>query len=243
MLAGRVWQNSCNKLALYSVEAGNEGPDVTGHAQQKEMPAMRRTPGTLALALALGLLCIVSGVSAQQELPDASAASGYRGNSRFPAARSEKRRPGQSAMLMKALTNPKLAEAIGISEEQVKTLKARFLELQEREVALRAELEAKMMRQIELLADPKSEEQEIMRVVEESGAVRTEMAKLQVSRILAARDVLKPEQIEKARTMMMVRAQRAHEGHDVRDGWRHTEGQKFPEGVEQQRFRPDPAAD
>jgi len=100
------------------------------------------------------------------------------------------------------LENEALAAEIGLSEEQRTLLRDELYKLRVKMVDLRAELEKAGMEQARLLTQPEVDEKALMAVVDKTGGLRTEMARLGIRRLLLVKKTLKPEQIEKAREVM-----------------------------------------
>ncbi len=103
--------------------------------------------------------------------------------------------------IVRAVMNPKVAEGIGLSDEQ----KAKLAEFKGGRGANR-ELQKKvgegMKRQMELLQAETIDEAAVMASIDEVFEVRKQMAKEQTKRLIAIRSVLTPEQIKKARELM-----------------------------------------
>ena len=97
------------------------------------------------------------------------------------------------------LENPEVAEELGLTEEQQKTLRDKSYELRSREIELRADLEKAALEQARLMTRDDVDEQALMDAVEKTGAIRTEMAKLRVSQLLTIRKTLNEEQINSIR--------------------------------------------
>jgi hypothetical protein len=109
---------------------------------------------------------------------------------------------GHEGLIMRALANPRVAEELGISAEQVQALKDGLEKVRGEEQALRSELEAAAKEQARRLTEAKVDEAALMEAVEKAGALRTKLAKLWVRRLLLIKDTLTPEQVEKARSMI-----------------------------------------
>lgn len=94
--------------------------------------------------------------------------------------------------------NKKMAEKLGITEEQIAKLK----ELADNRAAVK-ELNEKVRkgteRQAELLNAEKIDEKAVMALVEEVWDAKKEIAKLQTKRVIDVKSVLTPEQVRKVR--------------------------------------------
>lgn len=100
------------------------------------------------------------------------------------------------------LDNSELREELGISEEQVQSLRANSYELRTEGVDLRAELEKAGMRQAHLMTEPEIDEDALMKAVEQAGEIRTALAKLRIRQLLLVKRTFTPEQMELARKRM-----------------------------------------
>ena len=130
---------------------------------------------------------------------------------------------GEEAMIGRLLANPKVAETLGLGEDQIKTLKDKLEGVRKDMEPLRADLEKASMDQAHLLTATQTvDEAAIMATVEKAGEIRTKIAKLMIQQLLTVKKTLKPEQIEKARAMIRERMNGAKgQGEGVGPGqWR-----------------------
>lgn len=112
----------------------------------------------------------------------------------------------------KWLYNKKAVEEIGLSEDQVETLRALYVDTEKQLAQLQADLKAqKIDLQDEIKAEKPSTEK-VMKLVEEGGKIQTEIKKIRLQRLLKSRDVLQPEQQEKAKQLMKKAWQKRREG-------------------------------
>jgi hypothetical protein len=122
----------------------------------------------------------------------------------------------RETMLCRMIAEPRVMEELGMAPEKAESLRSELNKLQERQIDLQAELQKLMLRQTDmvagLLADRAKTPDETMKLVEEIGKVRTEIAKLTIERVLALRNHLTDEQIAKARAMMSTRLERLRGG-------------------------------
>lgn len=114
--------------------------------------------------------------------------------------------------IMWAVMNPKVAEKIGLSDDQ----KAKLKELQPPRGANREaneKIRKGMEKQMELLKAEKIDEAAVMAAIDEVFEARKTVAKEQTKRIIAVRALLTSEQVAKAtEAMKEVRANRAPRG-------------------------------
>jgi Spy/CpxP family protein refolding chaperone len=119
---------------------------------------------------------------------------------------------GEEAMIARILTNPKAAETLGLSEEQVKALREKLDNGRKEMETLRVDLEKASVEQAHLLTATQAvDEAAVMAAVEKAGEIRTKIAKLAVQQLLIVKKTLTPEQIEKARTVMRERLEKARQ--------------------------------
>jgi len=115
-----------------------------------------------------------------------------------------KRGPGKGMMegpsdpVVKFVTNPKMAEKIGLTEEQREKIKEINKSNRENMDDLRKALRESMKKQTELLKAERVDETAVMAEIDKAFDARKEMAKRQTKRIIAIKSVLTPEQITKA---------------------------------------------
>lgn len=122
------------------------------------------------------------------------------------------------------IMNPKVAEAIGLTDEQKTKLEALK---PERGAARQAneKVRAGMQKQIQLLNAETIDEAAVMAAIDEVFEARKEIAKAQTKRLIDVKSVLTPEQIKKAREMAREHAPKGPQG--ARGGRR---GPRGPEG-------------
>ena len=125
--------------------------------------------------------------------------------------------------VLRAVQNPKVAEKLGLSAEQITKLKA-LSDGQSAMKDLHEKVRKGMAKQTELLQAETIDEKAVMAALDEVWEARKEVAKRQTRRLIEARSVLTAEQIEKARAAMremrggaMRRGPRA-EGHGRKHG-------------------------
>ena len=117
--------------------------------------------------------------------------------------------------VVRAALNPKVAEKLGLTEDQQARLKA--LEEDKSAVkALQAKVRQGMEKQAELLKQEKIDESAVMAALDEVWEARKEMAKRQTRRLIAVKAILTPEQIKQATELM--KAFRAKKGEAKKSG-------------------------
>lgn len=102
------------------------------------------------------------------------------------------------------VSNPKMAEKLGLTEEQ----KAKLKELRENRKEdrdLQEKARAATMKQFELMKAENIDEAAVMAAIDEVFELRKKMAKEQVKRVIAVKSILTPEQIKKAHEEMRAR--------------------------------------
>ena len=130
-----------------------------------------------------------------------------------PAAEGAARpRSGRAAMgggqsiepVLRAAVNPKIAEKVAITEEQVEKLKALAGE-KDTLKALHEKVRKGMESQVELLKAEKIDEAAVMAAIDEAWDAKKEVAKFQTKRLIAVKSILSAEQIEKIRDALKAR--------------------------------------
>lgn len=109
----------------------------------------------------------------------------------------ERRGPGSMEPVLRAALNPKLAEKLGVTEEQAAKLKA-LADEKGNQRELNEKIRKGMERQAELLKAEKIDEAAVMAVLDEVWAARKEIAKRQTKRVIAVRSILTSEQVKQA---------------------------------------------
>ena len=126
--------------------------------------------------------------------------------------KAQRSQPGSVDPIVRAALNPKIAEKVGLTEEQQAKLKA--LEGDKGVLkGLQEKIRKGMDRQAELMAAEKIDEAAVMAAVDEVWNAKKEIAKIQTKRVIAVRSVLSPEQIRKAlETFREMRGKRGGKG-------------------------------
>ena len=115
--------------------------------------------------------------------------------------------------IVNMVMNPKVAEKIGLSEEQ--QAKLRELKGNGGRHESQKKVRALMQEQAELMKADKIDEAAVMAKIDEVFEIRKEIAKEQAKRLIEIKSVLTPEQIAKAREEMkaVFAERREHRGH------------------------------
>jgi Spy/CpxP family protein refolding chaperone len=115
--------------------------------------------------------------------------------------------PGAS--MGRLLHVPRVAEEIGLTDEQMQQIRDGEEALREEIQALTEQLQEAAVAQSELLLNDDVDEAALMQQVEETGRVRTEIAKLRMKQVLSLKQILTPEQRDKLRSFMAERKNRS----------------------------------
>ena len=127
-----------------------------------------------------------------------AAALAFAATAQEPTMRRNPNPAGAINPVVRAALNPKLAEKLGITEEQSAKLKALNAE-KDGLKDLNERIRKGMERQAELLKADKVDEAAVMAALDEVWEARKEVAKRQTTRIIAVKSILTPEQVAKAR--------------------------------------------
>ncbi len=161
---------------------------------------------------------------------------------RRASVRHEGMGPSAGAMdpLVRMVSNPVVAEKIGLSEEQ----KAKLKELNKGPATSR-ELQKKvheaMGRQVELMKADKIDEAAVMAAIDEVFELRKAMAKEQAKRVIAVKSILTPEQVKKAHEEMRRSAEARGERGPRREGKAPRKGPRGEKGPKEGGEGPAPA--
>ncbi len=143
---------------------------------------------------------------------------GFRGPGGSKGGRGGHPRGGPGGFINKMLEG-EAAEKLGLEPDQIKKLKKGLQKLEKQEENLRNRLEAAGKEQAELLkAEGEVDEAALMKAIEKTGKIRTQMAKLRIQPILLVKKTLTPEQLQTSRKMMHARMQKRREEMGRREG-------------------------
>jgi len=112
------------------------------------------------------------------------------------------------AMIMRLITNPRIAEQIGLSEEQCEKIKEETFTLKREQIKIKADLDLAGLDQAQLMTQKEIDEKAIMKAVERVGELNTELAKIKTKQILMIKNNLTEEQVAKIHEMMAKRIQK-----------------------------------
>lgn len=117
-------------------------------------------------------------------------------------------------MILRMLSSDsKMVQELGLSDTQVKELKESTSGGETEMKDLNAKLEQAAMRQAELMKADTLDEEALMKAVQETGELRTQIAKRRIKQLIAAHKVLTVEQRAKLRELMSQRMAQ------MRDRW------------------------
>lgn len=100
--------------------------------------------------------------------------------------------------IARMVSNPKVAEKLNLTEEQKTKLEELIKTQREGMKEKRAKMGEAMKRQMDLMNAEEIDESKVMASIDEVFALRCAMAKDQVKRVIAVKNILTPEQIKKA---------------------------------------------
>lgn len=109
------------------------------------------------------------------------------------------RRGGRDEMVERMLNNPEMREKLGISEENMQKIKEELKKMHEESRQLRAQMEKLGMEQAKAMTSKELDEGRLMSLVEELGKIRTEMAKMQIRKMILLRKNIDPEKMDAIR--------------------------------------------
>lgn len=116
---------------------------------------------------------------------------------------------GMADQTMRAVMNPKIAEKLGLTDEQKAKVKALVDGERESLRALQEKAQQATKRQFELMRAEKVDEAAVLSAIDEVFAARKEIAKAQFKNQLAVRAVLSAEQLSKVgEAMKAIRGER-----------------------------------
>jgi Spy/CpxP family protein refolding chaperone len=118
---------------------------------------------------------------------------------------------GEGRVLKWLIQDERIQKELGLSDEQVAGMRKQTLENQKQLIELKAKLELAALDQVELLRAEEPDESALMKAIEKTGALRTEIAKLELKHLLAVRGTLTAEQRHKLRQMVKDKIERVRE--------------------------------
>jgi hypothetical protein len=126
--------------------------------------------------------------------------------------------PENGVGFINMLRNPKVRERLGISEDEAHRLKANMEAFEQQQHELRKQIHDLARQQAELLQQEDVSKDDVMALVEQIGAKRTEMAKGRMEQLLAMREIIGLERIRNLQHYM--ERQRKQKGERARGGYR-----------------------
>lgn len=169
---------------------------------------MRKTLITLCTLTVLSSAVLAQGP--QRERPTfRDRADAGNEKERMMAARQAKMKGGgemqEDRLLGALISNPRFAQQLELSDEQVATLKGAVQTQRTAFEDLKKQVQAAAMEQARLITQQPVDEAALMAAVDRGFELRAQMAKLKIKQLLMMREVLTPEQQQRARSMMQAR--------------------------------------
>ena len=115
-------------------------------------------------------------------------------------------------LIVNMLSRPEALKKFNISEEQAKQLKDSMFAMRKEQIALSKDMEIAALEQARLMTEDPINEKALMKAVEITGDLRTDMAKLHVKQILLVRSILTAEQLKAIRERIQARMSQCPEG-------------------------------
>jgi Spy/CpxP family protein refolding chaperone len=173
--------------------------------------------------------------------------TGPRGNPEVMRERMRRLAGGDGeGLVMRMLTaDSRAARELGLTDEQIKQIQEAASGSTQQIRDLNALIEKAALRQAELLKADTLDEAAVLKAVQETGELRTQMAMLRIKQLIVAHKVLTPEQRAKAREMAAQRLQQARQR--MQEGgrempWKGREGRGERQGTHQTPPPPPPPA-
>jgi Spy/CpxP family protein refolding chaperone len=154
------------------------------------------------LAGVAGIAVLLSGLAMAEPRGEGPMGHGMGGRRQHDGGPGGKHIDGHGHMLERIVHSKAVAKKLGLDEAQVDTIRKALFDIKMEEVELRAKLEKAALNQARILMQDDVDEGALMESVEETGNVRTELAKLRIKPLLVIRETLTPEQLEQARTLL-----------------------------------------
>lgn len=134
----------------------------------------------------------------------------------------------QDALINKIVSDPEIAEEIGLTEEKVNTLKDAMYNIELKRIRLNAEKEVAALEQARLMTESEIDEDAVMAAIEKTGGITTELAKLKASALLLVKKTLTLAQIEKIKELVEERRKELKKQRSERRGERSDRGARRP---------------
>lgn len=123
----------------------------------------------------------------------------------------------QNFFLEKLLMNPEVAQELGLTKEQISALQESIDEISKKTIDLKAELEKAGLGQARLMASGNLDKEAIMSMIDKTSAIRTELAKMQVKKLILIKKTVSAEQIQKIREKIRSRHENAGQSGEKRE--------------------------
>jgi len=122
--------------------------------------------------------------------------------------------PGPGMILQRVLENEALAKKVGLTDEQIATLKGSLLETQKQMIKLRAESELAELDVRRLMGEDQVDRAAVMKAIEAAGAAHTAIRKAGAEERLKVREIVGQETLDKIREHMADRMGKRGGGQD-----------------------------
>lgn len=166
------------------------------------------TKGMILAGVLLAFGLAAAGLAAEQGPTNAPLASDAQGRNFGPGAGAM-----EQMMLGRILNDAKVSAELGLTEAQLHKLRDGAFDLQEQRAKLKAELEVAAIQQARALTEDTVDEKSVMAAVERTGALRTQIAKVEMRGLLLMRSTLSKAQRDKVHQVIRRRmAQHMAEG-------------------------------
>lgn len=165
-------------------------------------------------AAVLGVAAAMCGILAATAEPEAAPGRGARQRPEFAMPGLEH---GEEFVEM-VFRNEKLAGELALTDSQKLALKEMHFKSKEEGIELNASLEKAALAQAKLMMEDDPDEAAVLKAVEETGRVRTEIAKKRVAYLMQIRRSLTPEQRSRLRDMMRERMEKRERGQPRPEG-------------------------
>ena len=161
---------------------------------------------------------IAAGVALTCWVAAGAGAQGLEGNREGLRANPQHLMEIEGRILHWLANDPKAAQELLLTEEQAQALKTNLFAVAKERIDLKAQMEHAAENQAELLSSEEVNEAAVMKAVEETGRMRTEIAKANVRTLLAVHKILTPEQRKKLKEIIHQRVDAWRANRDKRMG-------------------------
>ena len=148
-----------------------------------------------------------------------------------------------SMMVHHLISDADAVAELGITSEQITTLKDGMFKNKEKEIDLEAAMKKAGMKQAKLISADEIDEEAVLDAVREAGKLRTQMATLKAKNLLLLRKTLTKEQVDGARKVIrkQMHSRMKERGGDHRRDGRSDRGRREGGGPDRERKRECPA--